>query len=115
MDERSLALDGDLPFGATRLPAFLERFCLFANRLGADTLSRHFASIAPRHSLIVGRRDPFDVDVFDLSRTRLYPRTSRCERRVFPDIDSWEPAEREADVILRRSNSADLNLDKEHR
>ena len=95
MDERSLALDGDLPFGAKRLPALLERLRLFANRLGADALSRRFASIA-RHSLIVGRRDPFDVDVFDLCRARLYPRTNRCERRVFLGVNSWDPAEREA-------------------
>lgn len=95
MDERSLALDGDLPFGARRLPASLERFRSFANRLGADPLSRRFASIA-RRSLIVGRRDPFDVDVFDSCRARLYPRTNRCERRVFLGVNSWDPAEREA-------------------
>jgi FkbM family methyltransferase len=73
----------------------LERLRIFANKLGADALSMRFASIA-RHSLIFGRRDPFDIDVFELCRARVYPRTNRCERRVFLGVNSWDPAEREA-------------------
>jgi FkbM family methyltransferase len=95
MDERIIALDGGLPFGAMRLPSLLERFRIWANRLGRDPLSRRFASIA-RRSCIIWRPDPFDVNVFDRCRARLYPRSNRCERRVFLGVNSWDPDERAA-------------------
>ncbi len=95
MGKRSLALDGDLPFGAMRLPGFVEQLRIIANRLRGDALSRRIVSVA-RRVCLVGRPDPIDVDVFGFCRARLYPRSNRCERRVFLGVNSWDLAEREA-------------------
>jgi FkbM family methyltransferase len=94
MVERSLALEDDAPFGAKRLPEPLERFRALANKLGAGPISRRVVSLA-RRGLILGRNDPFDVNVFEFCHARLYPRTNRCERRVFLGVNSWDAAERD--------------------
>lgn len=95
MDKRSTALDGDLPFGALRLPPVIENFRATTNRLSGDALSRRVVSLA-RRACLLGRSDPIDVDVFEHCRARLYPRSNRCEKRVFLGVNSWDFPERAA-------------------
>lgn len=95
MGKGSIALERDLPFGAMRLPAFVEQFRNIANRLQGGAVSRRVISIARRVCLL-GRPDPVDVNVFNLCRARLYPRSNRCEKRVFLGVNSWDQIERKA-------------------
>ncbi len=95
MDKRSTALDGDLPFGALRLPSVIENFRVTTNRLKGDPVSRRVVSLA-RRACLLGRSDPIDVDVFEHCRARLYPRSNRCEKRVFLGVNSWDFPERAA-------------------
>jgi len=95
MDKRSAALEGDLPFGALRLPGAIENVRAAADRLNGDPVSRRLMSVA-RRACLLGRPDPIDIDVFGQCRARLYPRSNRCEKRVFLGVNSWDLEEREA-------------------
>jgi FkbM family methyltransferase len=95
MVEQSMELDGQPPFGALRLPAPVETFRNIANKMHANAVSRRLMSLARRGCLAV-RSDPIDVEVFGNCRARLYPRSNRCEKRVFLGVHSWDAAEREA-------------------
>ncbi len=100
MVERSL---GEPPFGRLRLPPSVEYFRAVANKIEDGTLSRRFMSIA-RWLCLVGRPDPIDIEVFHGGRVRLYPRSNRCERRVFLGVNSWELRER-AIVVQQMANA----------
>jgi FkbM family methyltransferase len=106
MDKRSLALDGNPPFGALRLPGFAEQLRRAANRLKDDPVSRRVMSLVRRLCLL-GRDDPFDVDVFERCSARLYPRSNRCEKRVFLGVNSWDFEEREAIYAELKAQSRD--------
>jgi FkbM family methyltransferase len=90
-----MELDGQPPFGALRLPTSVETIRNLANRMHANAVSRRLMSLA-RRGCLVGRDDPIDVEVFGNCRARLYPRSNRCEKRVFLGVHSWDAAEREA-------------------
>ncbi|MEJ2227000.1 MAG: FkbM family methyltransferase [Alphaproteobacteria bacterium] len=94
MNERNLQLDGQPPFGALRLPSPVESFRSFANKLKGSAISRRLMSLARRGCLALST-DPIDVDVFGSCRARLYPRSNRCEKRVFLGVNSWDAEERE--------------------
>ena len=106
MDKRSTAFDGDLPFGALRLPSVIESFRAKTNLLKGDALSRRVVSLA-RRACLLGRPDPIDVDVFDNCRARLYPRSNRCEKRVFLGVNSWDFPERVAIAETLRASPED--------
>jgi FkbM family methyltransferase len=93
MGKRAEALDSDLPFGAFELPAIVESFRSTADRLRGDAYSRRLMSLA-RRACLLGRRDPIDVQIFGRCRARLYPRSNRCEKRVFLGVNSWDRDER---------------------
>lgn len=92
MMERSLS---EPPFGRLRLPAYVESFRSAANKLSDGALSRRVISVA-RRICLAGRSDPIDVDLFHGGRARLYPRSNRCEKRVFLGVNSWDARERAA-------------------
>ncbi len=94
MNERNVQLDGQPPFGTLRLPSPVESFRSFANKLKGNAISRRLMSLARRGCLALSS-DPIDIDVFDSCRARLYPRSNRCEKRVFLGVNSWDAEERE--------------------
>lgn len=93
MNDSSGNIDEQPPFGAHRLPAFVESFRSAANSIPTGTISRRIMSLA-RRGCLTGRADPIDVDVFGNCRARLYPRSNRCEKRVFLGVNSWDAEER---------------------
>ena len=95
MNDRSLNFDEQPPFGALRLPALVENFRNAINVMGAGIVSRRVISVA-RRGCLAGRHDPIDIDVFGQCRARLYPRSNRCEKRVFLGVNSWDLDERTA-------------------
>lgn len=90
MVERSL---GEPPFGRLRLPPSVEYLRSVANKMQDGAVSRRLLSVVRRLCLL-GRTDPFDIDVFYGGRVRLYPRSNRCEKRVFLGVNSWDAPER---------------------
>jgi FkbM family methyltransferase len=100
MVERSL---GEPPFGRLRLPPSVEFLRSTANKMQDGAVSRRLLSVV-RRLCMAGRSDPFDVDVFNGGRVRLYPRTNRCEKRVFLGVNSWDALERAE--IAREMRSA---------
>lgn len=90
-----MEFDGQPPFGALRLPASVETIRNLANKMHANAVSRRLMSLA-RRGCLAGRLDPIDVEVFGNCRARLYPRSNRCEKRVFLGVHSWDAAERDA-------------------
>lgn len=90
MMERSLR---EPPFGRLRLPSYVESFRSAANKLSDGALSRRVMSVA-RRICLAGRSDPIDIDLFHGGRARLYPRSNRCEKRVFLGVNSWDARER---------------------
>lgn len=103
MVERSL---GEPPFGRLRLPPSVEFFRSTANKMQDGAVSRRLLSVM-RRLCLVGRSDPFDVEVFNGGRARLYPRSNRCEKRVFLGVNSWDALER--DEIAREMRAAPAN------
>jgi hypothetical protein len=95
MVEHGTEQDGQPPFGMLRLPASIETLRNLANKLHANAVSRRLMSLA-RRGCLAGRSDPIDVEVFGNCRARLYPRSNRCEKRVFLGVHSWDAAERDA-------------------
>lgn len=93
MNERNIEFDGRTAFGALRLPSLVESFRIHANKLQGNALSRRLMSLARRACFSVCT-DPIDVEIFDSCRARLYPRSNRCEKRVFLGVNSWDAEER---------------------
>jgi FkbM family methyltransferase len=100
MVERSL---GEPPFGRLRLPPSVELLRNAANKMQDGAMSRRLLSVV-RRLCLVGRPDPFDVDVFHGGRVRLYPRSNRCEKRVFLGVNSWDALER-AEIEAEMKNA----------
>jgi FkbM family methyltransferase len=91
MTEQRLA---DQPFGTYALrgsKAWLRRW---ANALPESPPSRWAMSLARR--LCLSGEAPVDVEVFSGLHARLYPRTNRCEKRMFVGETTWDAAERAA-------------------
>lgn len=90
MVERSL---GEPPFGRLRLPPSVEFLRSTADKMQDGAVSRRLLSVV-RRLCMAGRSDPFDVNVFNGGRVRLYPRSNRCEKRVFLGVNTWDALER---------------------
>jgi len=102
MIERSL---GEPPFGRLRLPASVEYLRSTANKMQDGVIARRVMSMA-RRLCLAGRADPIDVDLFHDGRARLYPRSNRCEKRVFLGVNSWDARERAVIAAVMRAASA---------
>lgn len=92
MAERRLA---DYPFGTFALTGAVGALRDMANRLPDSRPARWLMSAA-RKLCLAGRQEPVDVAVFGGLSARLYPRTNRCEKRVFLGENTWDAAERAA-------------------
>lgn len=92
MAERRLA---DHPFGSFALTGAAGALRAFANGLPDNRPARWLMSAA-RKLCLAGRDDPADVSIFGDLSARLYPRTNRCEKRMFLGETTWDAAERAA-------------------
>ena len=66
-----------------------------ANGHGATRTGKWQISLA-RKRAIKGLSEPFDIEVEDGVRARLYPSTNRCEKRALCGVQIWDAAERAA-------------------
>jgi FkbM family methyltransferase len=85
----------DPVFGTYALPAKREALRKRADRYG-DTKIGKWAISLTRKRALKNLDDPFDIEVIDGVRARLWPRTSRCEKRVFAGQQIWDSVERNA-------------------
>jgi len=93
------------PFGAYALPEKREALRLRAGKYSGTKLGRWGISYARKRAL-KDLPDPFDVTVMDGVNARLWPRTSRCEKRAFAGVQVWDALERAAlRQALETSNS----------
>lgn len=86
---------GDLtpPFG---------HYSLSPKRDAARQLARHFKSGKPgewmislcRKLALRGLAPPFDIEIEDGLKARLYPLGNRCEKRAIAGVQIWDPVER---------------------
>ena len=82
-------------FGTYALPVSRQELRERADRFGDSRWGRWAISYY-RKRAFNGLSDPFDVEIIDGVRTRLWPRTSRCEKRVFAGQQVWDHVERHA-------------------
>jgi len=82
-------------FGHYALPAAREAVRASADQFADTTLGRWRISYA-RKKAFKDLPDPFDVEFSPGVKTRLWPRSSRCEKRVFAGHQVWDKDEREA-------------------
>jgi len=83
------------PFGTYALPAARETLRQKAasykdTRWGRTMISMH------RKRAIKELNEPFDVDVSEHVKARLYPSQNRCEKRALAGVQIWDAAERAA-------------------
>ena len=102
----------DPPFGTYALPAERENTRAAANGHSATRIGTWQISLA-RKRAIKGLSEPFDVDVADGVRARLYPSTNRCEKRALCGVQIWDPVERGAlkEAIAKPSDAPFVFLD----
>ncbi len=82
-------------FGTHALPEKREALRASAGRFGDSQLGRWRISHT-RKRVLKGLAAPFDVEVMSDVRVRLWPHSSRCEKRVFCGQQIWDPLERAA-------------------
>ncbi len=93
-------------FGHYALPEGREALRLRADKCGDSRLGRWGISYW-RKRAFKGLDGPFDVTVLPGVKARLYPRTNRCEKRVFAGQHIWDAPERAALLgALENSTSA---------
>lgn len=92
MSERRL---DDHPFGSYRLTGLKAGLRGWANGLADSTPGRWTMSLI-RRACLSGRDEPVDVEVFGGLHARLYPKTNRCEKRMFVGETTWDAPERAA-------------------
>ncbi|MGV6801127.1 MAG: FkbM family methyltransferase [bacterium] len=81
------------PFGHYAPTGLAEKFRQFGHELDPDRKQKLLTSILLR--LAGGKKDrPFDVELFDSQKARLYPKGNICEKRVFIAPQYWEADER---------------------
>ena len=85
---------GTPPFGHYALSPWREKLRLLAGGPRNGSVSRILTSLVPA-VFATGAPDPFDLEIFNGQRARLYPRTNLCEKRVYARPDSWDHVERQ--------------------
>ena len=100
------------PFGTYALPAKRESLRAAAHAHAASRVGTWLISLA-RKRAIRGFPEPFDIDVADGVRARLYPSTNRCEKRALCGVQIWDEVERLAlrDAITQPSETPFVFLD----
>lgn len=85
------------PFGTFALPPWREWLRLSANRAPSGKLGSWMISLLRKASLVghkTGMAGPYDIDVADGVRARLFPASNRCEKRAFAGVHIWDSEER---------------------
>ena len=85
----------DPPFGQFALPSGREAIRFSARLMGDDRLGRWTISLR-RKRAIRKLTEPFDIQIDDGVKARLYPSTNRCEKRALCGVQIWDAVEREA-------------------
>jgi len=85
----------DAAFGAFALPAAREALRQNAAKY-KDTRAGRLGISYYRKRAFKDLADPFDITVIPGVNARLWPRSSRCEKRVFAGQQIWDNAERRA-------------------
>jgi len=85
----------DPPFNSYALPPAREAWREKARGYENTRLGRLLISRA-RKKAMAGETGPFDVKIDDGVFARLYPATSRCEKRAFAGVQIWDGLERDA-------------------
>lgn len=83
------------PFGTYALPSVREKIRQKASLFKDTKIGRARISLA-RKRAINGLNEPFDVEVADGVKARLYPSQNRCEKRAIAGVQVWDAAERAA-------------------
>jgi len=83
------------PFGTYALPPAREAWRRKADGYKDSKFGRALISHA-RKKALAGEDGPFDIEVAQNVRARLYPRGNRCEKRAFAGVQIWDLAERNA-------------------
>jgi FkbM family methyltransferase len=90
-----MSLEITPPFGTYALPAEREAWRKKAdgyknNRIGRALISR------ARKKALASEAGPFDIQIEEGVKARLYPAGNRCEKRAFAGVQIWDLVERQA-------------------
>lgn len=94
----------DTAFGAFALPAERETLRKSAAKF-KDTRSGRLGISYYRKRAFKDIEDPIDVTILPGVNARLWPRSSRCEKRVFAGQQIWDNAERNALIKAMRNST----------
>jgi len=81
------------PFGTYALPPERETWRKKADGYKNSKIGRALISRA-RKKALAGEDGPFDVEIANGVKARLYPQGNRCEKRAFAGVQVWDLAER---------------------
>ena len=81
------------PFGTYHLPRWLDRIRRLGDHTPSGWLGLKLTS-GIRRACLTFAQDPIDLVVADGVNLRLYPRSNRCEKRVFAGQHLWDADER---------------------
>ncbi len=100
------------PFGTYALPPARETWRKKADAYKNTRIGRALISRA-RKKALVGEEGPFDVQVDEGVKARLYPSGNRCEKRAFAGVQIWDTPERLSlkSVIEEKSEQPFIFLD----
>ena len=82
-------------FGTFALPPKREALRVRADKYGGSRFGRWMISWL-RKRAFKGLPDPFDIEINHGLRLRVWPRTNRCEKRVFAGYQIWDTQEHKA-------------------
>ena len=83
------------PFGTYALPPARETWRKKADEYKNTRIGRALISRA-RKKALAGEEGPFDVQIDNGLKARLYPSGNRCEKRAFAGVQIWDAIERNA-------------------
>jgi len=83
----------DPPFGTYALPPAREAWRRKADSYKDNKIGRALISRA-RKKALAGEAGPFDIEIANDVKARLYPKENRCEKRAFAGVHIWDGAER---------------------
>ncbi len=91
------ASDKSAPFGTYALAPWRESLRRLADRVPGAKPGRIGVSVLRKASLLgnsKGLNGPFDVNVAEGVKARLFPASNRCEKRAFAGVQTWDARER---------------------
>ncbi len=88
-----MTFDIDPPFGTYALPPDREAWRKKADGYKDSKIGRALISRA-RKKALAGEGGPFDIEIANGVKARLYPKGNRCEKRAFAGVQVWDQPER---------------------